>query len=112
MFLHGSLRALCNSIALSDDFIGINDGERAWLGRREALDASAGLRGSNVKLIRLEFPKTEVQVYGDTAIFYTTYLYETERDGTRRSRAGRGTEVFVRRDGSWVHTGWHLDSGS
>jgi hypothetical protein len=24
---------------------------------------------------------------------------------------GRGTEVFVRRDGKWVDVGWHLDNG-
>jgi len=26
--------------------------------------------------------------------------------------AGRGTEVFVRRNGRWVDVGWHLDSGA
>ena len=25
--------------------------------------------------------------------------------------AGRGTEVFVRRDGKWLDVGWHLDNG-
>jgi hypothetical protein len=50
-----------------------------------------------------------MHVYGTTAILYTTYLFELEGTrGQRRISTGRGTEVFVRRDGGWVNTGWHL----
>jgi ketosteroid isomerase-like protein len=67
----------------------------------------AGQRGT--KLVRLEFPKTEIQVYGTTAILYTTYLYELENSqGQRETTNGRATEIFVRRDGGWVNPGWHL----
>ena len=38
---------------------------------------------SGAKLVRLEFPKTEMQVYGNTIIIYTTYLYEIEAGGKR-----------------------------
>ena len=24
--------------------------------------------------------------------------------------SGRGTESFVRRDGKWIHAGWHRDA--
>ena len=27
-----------------------------------------------------------------------------------KETTGRGTEVFVHRNGHWIHTGWHLDT--
>lgn len=63
------------------------------------------------KLTRLEFPQTEIQVYGDTAILYTTYLFElVNAKGETIRRTGRGTEIFVRRNGAWLNTGWHLQA--
>ncbi len=61
--------------------------------------------------MRLEFPKTELRVYGNVAIFYSDYLYELEVAGKQITRSGRVTEVFVRRDDGFVNTGWHLDAG-
>jgi ketosteroid isomerase-like protein len=70
--------------------------------------AKQGAQGGS-KLVRLEFPKTEIQVYGDTAIIYTTYLYELETPkGERQTSTGRATEIFVRRKGAWVNPGWHM----
>src|SRR5450759_2167794 len=34
---------------------------------------------SGANLVRLEFPKTEIQVSGNTAIVYSTHLYEIEQ---------------------------------
>ncbi len=68
---------------------------------------------AGMKLVRLEFPKTEVQVYGATAILYTTYLYELENaQGQRQTSTGRATEIFVRRNGAWVNPGWHLSAAA
>ena len=56
---------------------------------------------------------SEVQVFGDTAILYYTYIFETGTEGGRSGvDAGRGTEVFVREKGRWLDTGWHLDNGA
>ncbi len=60
---------------------------------------------------RLAFPRTEIRVYGDTIILYTTYSYELETEGQRETYSGRGTEIFVNRAGRLVNVGWHLDSG-
>jgi hypothetical protein len=62
-------------------------------------------------LIKLEFPKTEIQMYGLTAVIYSTYVCELEVGGQRRTDTGRVTEVFVLRNGQWVNPGWHMDRG-
>ena len=63
-----------------------------------------------MKLVRLEFPQTEIQVYGTTAIIYTRYLYELENpQGQRHTSTGRATEIFVRRGNGWVNPGWHME---
>jgi ketosteroid isomerase-like protein len=95
---------------LPDETIAINAGEEDWAGR-DALLAASRAFAANGRLLRLEFPKTEIRVYGDVAVLYTTYAFEVEAAGERSSHAGRGTEVFVHRGGRWVNPGWHLDSG-
>jgi hypothetical protein len=62
--------------------------------------------------VRLEFPQTELQVYGRTAILYSKFVCETEVGGMHTTRSGRATEMFVYRQGNWVNVGWHIDSGS
>jgi ketosteroid isomerase-like protein len=78
--------------------------------RDVVLAGSEQFAKSGAKLARLEFPKTEIQCYGSTAIIYSTYLFEIERGGQRTPNSGRVTEVFVRRNGQWVNPGWHMDS--
>jgi len=71
-------------------------------------DARRAAAGGS-RLVRLEFPKTEMQVYGTTAILYTTYLFELETaPGQRQTSTGKATEIFVRRNGAWVNPGWHM----
>ena len=83
--------------------------EKPFMKKAEILAAARQLAQGGRKLVRLEFPQTEMQVYGDTAILYTTYTYELEDgQGARHASSGRATEVFVRRAGTWVNPGWHL----
>lgn len=98
--------------------VAINAGAEEWEGRDDVLAGSRAFVESGGRLVRLEFPRTEIQLFGDVAILYTTYLFETETSGEPRQRrgersvtAGRGTEIFVRRDARWVNSGWHTDSG-
>ena len=67
-------------------------------------------QASRGKLIRLEFPQTEIQRFGDVAIFYGKYLYETEEDGERSATTERVTEIFVLRNGKWTNPGWHTST--
>jgi ketosteroid isomerase-like protein len=79
--------------------------------RKKVMACSEAFAKSGAKLVKLEFPKTEIQCYGNTAVVYSTYLYELEKDGQRNPFSGRVTEVFVQRKGQWVNPGWHMDGG-
>ncbi len=94
-----------------EELIAIDAGEPKWSDRSSSISSAVESARSGVRLTRLEFPRTEIRVYGDTAILYSLYSFETEKQDRRETSAGRATEVFVRRGGRWVNTGWHLDSG-
>ena len=97
---------------LPADTIVINSGEGDWPGREAILESSKQFAAAGNKLVRLEYPKTEIRAYGRTAIIYTTYLFETESaSGQRNTSTGRATEIFVFRNGKWLNPGWHMDSG-
>lgn len=94
--------------AVPDEAIAMDPGVADWANQDEILRRSSAFAAAG-KLLRLEFPETRMQVYGDVAILYTTFLFETEQSGQRSVTIGRGTEVFARRDGKWLNTGWHLE---
>jgi Domain of unknown function (DUF4440) len=93
-----------------DDLIAMNQGNGPWRDRATVLADSREFARAGGKLVKLEFPKTEIQVYGSTAIIYTTFRVETEFNGHIQVQQGRGTEMFVQREAGWVNVGWHLDS--
>ena len=95
---------------IPDETIAINAGDNSWEGRNAILEGAARFAKSGGKLVKLEFPKTEIQVYGYTAVVYSNYSYELEVGGQRYPQSGRVTEVFVQRKGQWVNPGWHMDS--
>ncbi len=94
--------------AVPDESIAMDPGVADWADQDEILRRSSTFAAGG-KLLRLEFPETRMQVYGDVAILYTTFLFETEQHGQASVMTGRGTEVFVKRDGEWLNSGWHLE---
>jgi ketosteroid isomerase-like protein len=96
---------------IPEETVAIEAGDNNWSTRQTILDGSAQFAKSGGKLLKLEFPKTEIQVYGSTAVVYSNYSYELEQGGQRSAHSGRVTEVFVLRKGQWVNPGWHMDSG-
>jgi hypothetical protein len=94
-----------------EEVIAINNDTEAWSDRAAVLAGAKAFAESGGKLVRLEFPKTEIQVYGNTVLVYTTYVYEIDVNGKRNTASGRATEMFVRRGDTLVNVGWHLDSG-
>ena len=94
---------------IPDETIAIEDSN--WSHRKEVLDSAVQFAKEGGKLVKLEFPKTEIQVYGFTAVLYSNFSYELEIGGQHSNHSGRVTEVFVLRKGQWVNPGWHMDSG-
>jgi len=92
------------------DTIVISTGEEKWQYQSGVFQSAARFQASGGKLLRLEFPRTEVQFFGDVAVTYGQYVYETEMAGKRSVTSGRVTEIFVRRNGKWTNPGWHTDS--
>jgi len=96
---------------IPEETIAIEAGHNKWSNRQTILDGSVQFAKNGGKLVKLEFPKTEIQAYGFTAVVYSNYAYELEIGGQHSNHSGRVTEVFVLRKGEWVNPGWHMDSG-
>jgi ketosteroid isomerase-like protein len=87
----------------------MSGGEKDWKHQAEVIRTSEEFHAKGGKLIRLEFPRTEVQHFGDVAIVWSSYVLELEIDGKRTSGSSRVTEIFVRKNGRWTNPGWHTD---
>ena len=95
---------------LPGDFLAIGWRGREILNREQTLAASREFKEAGGRLVSLSFPETRAQRIGDTVIFYGSFD-AVIAFGTREERVrGLLTEVFVHRDGRWLHPGWHLDS--
>ena len=95
---------------LPSDVVAINSGDTTWQGRAAVLAAARRFAQSGQKFVRVTFPRTEQQVFGDVAILYSRYEVELERSGKRSVMGGRATEIFVWRDSLWQNAGWHRDA--
>jgi ketosteroid isomerase-like protein len=89
----------------------MSGGEEQWKHQSDVLRSSAEFHAKGGKLIQLQFPRTEVQHFGNVAIIWSTYALEIDVDGKRSPDSGRVTEIFVWRDGHWTNPGWHTDTG-
>ena len=89
----------------------MSGGEEKWKNQADVLRSAAEFHANGGKLVRLEFPRTEVQHFGKVAIVWSQYLAESETNGKRSLDSGRITEIFVRRHGQWTNPGWHTDAG-
>jgi len=95
---------------LPEDTLVMDSGSEGMGNRQGVLEGADRFAKSGAKLVRLEFPTTEIRYYGNVAIIYSTYLYEIEDHGKRTPSNGRITEVFVFRKGEWVNPGWHMEA--
>ena len=92
------------------DTLVISASEKHWKHQSDILSSATEFHTGGGKLLRLEFPRTEVQHFGDVAIIWSKYLLEIEENGKRSVSSGRVNEIFVFRDGHWTNPGWHTDS--
>jgi Domain of unknown function (DUF4440) len=87
----------------------MSGGEEKWKNQADVLRTSAEFHAKGGRLLRLEFPRTEVQHFGDVAIVWSSYIIEFEVDGKRVAGSSRVTEIFVWQRGMWTNPGWHTD---
>ena len=92
------------------DTLVISAGEEKWKNQAEVFQSAAEFQAAGGKLVRLEFPRTEVQRFGEVAIVWSQYALEAEVGGKSSLSSGRVTEIFVLRHGHWTNPGWHTDS--
>jgi hypothetical protein len=93
------------------DLIAINRDTESWEHQGDALQSAETFIAEGGKLVKLEFPSTEFQVYGEVAVLYSRYSVEFELGGKSYTQSGRATEIFRRVKGHWINAGWHLDRG-
>ena len=91
------------------DTIVMSGGDEKWKHQGDVLRSAIEFHAKRGKLLRLDFPRTEVQHFGDVAIVWSSYTLETEMDGKRTASSSRVTEIFVRHHGRWTNPGWHTD---
>ena len=87
----------------------MSGGEEGWKTQSDVLRSSAEFHSKGGKLVRLEFPRTEMQHFGNVAVVWSNYVVETEVDGKRSLGSSRVTEIFVWQHGRWTNPGWHTD---
>jgi hypothetical protein len=56
------------------DTIVIRSGEKNWKHQAEILPTAAQFQADGGKLVRLDFPLTEIQHFGNVAIIYSQYV--------------------------------------
>jgi ketosteroid isomerase-like protein len=93
---------------LPPELVTIEPGSTTFGTRASTVAGSKGFAAGGGKLTRIVFPSTEIQVYGNTAILYTSYEMDLSNGGQSHTERGMATEVFVSRDGRWLNTGWQL----
>jgi hypothetical protein len=93
---------------LPPETIALSQGPDGWTTRDGIIKASSEFARNGGTLLKLEFPRTDIQQYGGTAIIYTSYLFETQTNGKKTSERGKAVEIFVRRGSGWVNSGWQL----
>ena len=91
-----------------DNFIAAGS-DSVWRTREQTIAGSRAFVRGGGRLLSIEFPRTEMQVFGDVVVIYTTFRYTTERAGQQNTAAGNAVEVFVRRNGVWQNPSWYLD---
>jgi hypothetical protein len=93
---------------LPPETIALSAGPDGWTTREAIIRSSSDFAKGGGTLVKLDFPRTDIQQYGATAILYTSYVFETRTQGKDASERGKAVEIFVRRSKGWVNSGWQL----
>jgi ketosteroid isomerase-like protein len=94
---------------LGPELIAISPESPNYQSLEATLAGSAGFKATGAILKSVRFENTKIHRFGDVVVMFSHYTIELDKSGQRSSERGRATEVFVRHNGRWVHTSWHLD---
>jgi SnoaL-like domain len=97
------------SRVLGPELVAISAGAPHWLSRPQTIAASADFKAKGGKFVSVAFDSAMTHRFGETVVMFSHYTVVTENADKRSTQKGRATEVFVRANGKWVHTSWHLD---
>lgn len=106
-YFAGDTKAL--DAMLPDEFLGLGMTDEPFKQKAETLADAAAFRANGGRLVRLEFPETRAQRFGDVTVLYGRFELVIATGAQERTFRGRLTEIFVWRGGRWLHPGWHLD---
>jgi hypothetical protein len=95
---------------LGPELVAISPGAPHWQSLEESLASSAEFKANGGKLGSVSFDSTLTHRFGATVVMFSHFTVVTESGGRRQTQKGRATEVFVRSNGRWLHTSWHLDA--
>lgn len=93
---------------IPDELVGLEAVGQDWSTKEGLLRYAKANQSKRPALVKLEFPRTDIHAYGDVVTLYTTYAYSLKRGDEVKEHSGHATETFVRRDGRWLNSGWHL----
>lgn len=94
---------------LAPELVAIGGGAPHWQSLGQSLASSADFKATGGKFLSVAFDSAVTHLFGDVVVMFSHYTVVTENAGARSTQKGRATEVFVRTNGRWVHTSWHLD---
>ena len=94
---------------LGPELVAISGDSPDYQSLEATLAGSAQFKAGGATLASVTFTSPVVHRFGDVVVMFSHYALVIEKDGQRSDVAGRATEVFVRNNGRWVHTSWHLD---
>lgn len=95
---------------LAPELVAMSAGAPYWASLDETIAGSAKFKAGGGKFVSVAFDSAMTHRFGETVVMFSRYTVVTEGTNGRTTRKGRATEVFVRTNGRWVHTSWHLDS--
>jgi hypothetical protein len=95
---------------LGPELVAISAGVPHWQSLEEILAASADFKAKGGRLVSVSFDSTLTHRFGATVVMFSHYTVVTASGSQRQTEKGRATEVFVRSNGRWLHTSWHLDA--
>lgn len=84
-------------------------GPDGQLSLNQSIAGSAEYKASGGRFVSVTFNSNVAHRFGDVVVLFSRYSVVTERAKKQATQVGRATEVFVRSNGRWVHTSWHLD---